>query len=271
MAEQLVQGVDLWVNTPRRPWEASGTSGMKVLVNGGLNLSELDGWWAEAYTPEVGWAIGDRQEHDNDPGWDAAEAEALYGLLEREVVPEFYARDDRGIPTAWVARMRESMRRLTPQFSANRVVRQYVEQHYLLAASAFRKRAATQGAMGADLVSWQTKLAQHWSNLRFGKATVDQKDGEYFFQIQVFLDELDPDAVAVELYAEAKNNNAQTREPAARGDHLVGSANGFTYSARIPATRPVADYTPRLVPHHDGAFVPLEAPLILWYDSPSWR
>ena len=271
MAEQLVQGVDLWVNTPRRPWEASGTSGMKVLVNGGLNLSELDGWWAEAYTPEVGWAIGDRQEHDNDPGWDAAEAEALYGLLEREVVPEFYARDDRGIPTAWVARMRESMRRLTPQFSANRVVRQYVEQHYLLAASAFRKRAATQGAMGADLVSWQTKLAQHWSNLRFGKATVDQKDGEYFFQIQVFLDELDPDAVAVELYAEAKNNNAQTREPAARGDHLVGSANGFTYSARIPATRPVTDYTPRLVPHHDGAFVPLEAPLILWYDSPSWR
>ena len=271
MAEQLVQGVDLWVNTPRRPWEASGTSGMKVLVNGGLNLSELDGWWAEAYAPELGWAIGDRQEHNNDPGWDAAEAEALYGLLEREIVPEFYARDDRGIPPAWVARMRESMRRLTPQFSANRVVRQYVEQHYLSAALAYRKRAAAQGAMGAELIGWQTRLAQHWSNLRFGKATVDQKDGKYFFQIQVFLDELDPEAVAVELYAEAKNGHAQTREPAARGDHLVGSANGFTYSARIPATRPVADYTPRLVPHHDGAFVPLEAPLILWYDSPSWR
>ncbi len=271
MAEQLVQGVDLWVNTPRRPWEASGTSGMKVLVNGGLNLSELDGWWAEAYSPEVGWAIGDRQEHNNDPGWDAAEADALYGLLEREIVPEFYARDDRGIPLAWVARMRESMRRLTPQFSADRAVRQYVEQHYLSAASAYRKRAATQGAMGAELVSWQTRLAQHWSNLRFGKATVDQKNGEYFFQIQVFLDELDPEAVTVELYAEAKNGHAQTREPATRGDHLVGSVNGFTYSARIPATRPVADYTPRIVPHHDGAFVPLEAPLILWYDSPSWR
>ena len=79
MAEHLVQGVDVWVNTPRRPWEASGTSGMKVLVNGGLNLSELDGWWAEAYTPEVGWAIGDGREHGDDPGWDAAEAEALYG------------------------------------------------------------------------------------------------------------------------------------------------------------------------------------------------
>ncbi len=90
LTEQLVQGVDVWLNTPRRPWEACGTSGMKVLVNGGINLSELDGWWAEAYTPEVGWALGDGQEHGDDPAWDAAEAEALYDLLEREVIPEFY-------------------------------------------------------------------------------------------------------------------------------------------------------------------------------------
>ena len=117
LAEHLVQGVDLWINTPRRPWEASGTSGMKILVNGGLNLSELDGWWAEAYTPEVGWALGDGQEHGSDPAWDAAEAEALYALLEREVVPAFYSRDAQGIPTAWIAKMRESMARLTPQFS----------------------------------------------------------------------------------------------------------------------------------------------------------
>jgi len=106
LSEQLVQGVDLWINTPRRPWEASGTSGMKVLANGGLNLSELDGWWAEAYTPEVGWALGDGQEHGDDPAWDAAEAEALYALLEQDVIPAFYTRDATGIPTAWVARMR---------------------------------------------------------------------------------------------------------------------------------------------------------------------
>jgi starch phosphorylase len=110
LTEHLVQGVDVWINTPRRPWEASGTSGMKVLVNGGINLSELDGWWAEAYTPEVGWALGDGQEHGDDPAWDAAEAEALYDLLEREVIPEFYARDGQGIPTAWVARMRTAWR-----------------------------------------------------------------------------------------------------------------------------------------------------------------
>ena len=138
MAEHLVQGVDVWVNTPRRPWEASGTSGMKVLVNGGLNLSELDGWWAEAYSPAVGWAIGDGREHGDDPAWDAAEAEALYGLLEREVVPEFYSRDEHGIPRAWVARMRESMAKLTPAFSTNRVVRQYTEEHYLPAATGLR-------------------------------------------------------------------------------------------------------------------------------------
>ena len=139
LAERLVQGVDVWINTPRRPWEASGTSGMKVLVNGGLNLSELDGWWAEAYTPEVGWALGDGKEHGDDPNVDAAEAGELYDLLERQVVPEFYARDQNGIPTAWVARIRESMARLTPQFSANRVVRQYTREYYLPGASAYRR------------------------------------------------------------------------------------------------------------------------------------
>ena len=204
MAEQLVQGVDVWVNTPRRPWEASGTSGMKVLVNGGLNLSELDGWWAEAYSPEVGWAIGDGREHGDDPAWDAAEAEALYGLLEREVVPEFYTRDEHGIPRGWVARMRESMARLTPAFSTNRAVRQYTEEHYLSAAAAFRQRAAKRGSLGADLLNWQAQLAKHWPSLRFGSATVEQKGGQYLFQVQVFLDDLDPDAVRVELYAEGR-------------------------------------------------------------------
>ena len=134
LTERLAQGVDVWLNTPRRPWEACGTSGMKVLVNGGLNLSELDGWWAEAYVPDLGWAIGDGQEHGNDPSWDAAEAEALYERLEREVIPEFYTRNEKGIPTAWVNRMRESMARLTPHFAADRAVREYTEQHYLPAA-----------------------------------------------------------------------------------------------------------------------------------------
>ncbi|MFZ1072858.1 MAG: alpha-glucan family phosphorylase, partial [Verrucomicrobiia bacterium] len=149
---RLVQGVDVWINTPRRPWEACGTSGMKVLVNGGINLSELDGWWAEAFVPDLGWALGDGQEHGNDPSWDAAEAEALYERLEREVIPEFYNRNDKGIPTAWVARMRESMAQLTPRFSATRAVCEYTEQHYLPAAAARLSRVANHGAVGKHMV-----------------------------------------------------------------------------------------------------------------------
>jgi starch phosphorylase len=271
MAEHLVQGVDLWVNTPRRPWEASGTSGMKVLVNGGLNLSELDGWWAEAYSPEVGWAIGDGREHGNDPSWDATEAESLYGVLEREVIPEFYAQDESGIPRRWVARMRASMARLTPAFSANRAVRQYTDEHYLSAAAAFRQRAENRGLLGADLVAWHADLAKHWSSLRFGSATVQQQGEQYLFQVQVFLGALNPDAVRVELYAEARKDAAAITQPMNRGERVVGAASGFIYTAAIPATRPAADYTPRLVPQHVGALVPLEAPFILWHAAPSWR
>jgi len=271
MAEHLVQGVDVWVNTPRRPWEASGTSGMKVLVNGGLNLSELDGWWAEAYSPEVGWAIGDGREHGDDPAWDAADAESLYAVLEREVIPEFYSRDEHGIARGWVARMRESMARLTPTFSTNRAVRQYTEEHYLSAAAAFRQRAENRGSVGADLVAWEAELAKHWSALRFGAATVEQQGEKYLFHVQVFLDDVDSDAVTVELYAEGQKDESAVTLTMNRGEGMVGSTNAFIYSVAAPKSRPVADYTPRIVPQHVGAFVPLEAPFILWHDAPPWR
>jgi hypothetical protein len=180
LTEHLVQGVDVWLNTPRRPWEACGTSGMKVLVNGGINLSELDGWWAGAYTSEVGWALGDGQEHGDNPAWDTVEAEALYDLLEREVIPEFYTRNERGIPIAWVARMRESMAQLTPRFSADRTVREYTERHYLPAAAAYHERAADKGAIGQQVVNWQHTLEQKWAALRFGEVKVET-DGEQAF------------------------------------------------------------------------------------------
>jgi starch phosphorylase len=263
MAEHLVQGVDLWINTPRRPWEASGTSGMKVLVNGGLNLSELDGWWAEAYAPEVGWAIGDGQEHGDDPAWDVAESEALYKLLEEEVVPEFYSRNDQGIPTAWVARMRESMARLTPFFSANRTVREYTEKNYIPAAEAYRSRLADRGALGMELVQWRNSIERHWSMLRFGEVRVETKEAWHYFQVQVYLNDLDPEAIQVELFAESVNGGEAIRQRMARGEQLV-AARGFSYSARVPASRPARDYTPRVVPFHPAAQVPLEEARILW-------
>jgi starch phosphorylase len=264
LSERLVQGVDVWINTPRRPWEASGTSGMKVLVNGGINLSELDGWWAEAYTPEVGWALGDGREHGDDPAWDAVEAEALYDLLEREVIPEFYARDGQGIPTAWVARMRESMARLTPRFSANRAVREYTEQHYLPAAAAYRARAAEKGAVGRQVISWQHALEQNWAKMRFGDVKVETNGAQHVFEVQVYLGELDPNAVRVELYADGVNSEAPVRQEMKRVRQLVGAAGGYIYSATVPVTRPALDYTARVIPYHDGVAVPLEAAQILW-------
>ena len=271
MAGKLVQGVDVWVNTPRRPWEASGTSGMKVLVNGGLNLSELDGWWAEAYSPEVGWAIGDGREHGDDPGWDAVEANAIYSLIEQQIAPEFYTRDERGIPQAWVKRMCESMARLTPAFSTNRVVRQYTDEHYVRAATAHGDRRAEKDSLGSEIVAWRTAIAQHWPGLRFGAATLDRKEDAYSFQVQTFLGEIDPEAIAVELYAEGKNGDAPERKTMKRGSRVSQSSGGFVYTAQIPAARPASDYTPRVIPYHRAASVPLEAPFILWHDSPSWR
>jgi starch phosphorylase len=271
MAAHLVQGVDVWINTPRRPWEASGTSGMKVLVNGGLNLSELDGWWAEAYSPEVGWAIGDGREHGDDPSWDAAEAESLYAVLEGEVIPQFYLRDEHGIPRGWAARMRESMARLTPAYSANRAVRQYTEEHYLSAVAAYRRRANNWGSIGAELVTWRAEMARLWVGLRFGATTVEPQGERSLFQVQVFLGDLDPDAVTVELYAEAQNEQPSIAHGMIRGDSLPEATNGFVYTACLPTGRPLAHYTPRLVPRHESAIVPLEAPFILWHDSPSWQ
>ena len=264
LTEHLVQGVDVWLNTPRRPWEACGTSGMKVLVNGGINLSELDGWWAEAYTPDVGWALGDGQEHGDDPAWDASEAEALYDLLEREVIPEFYSRDEQGIPCTWVARMRESMALLTPRFSTNRTVREYTEQYYLPAASAYRERAADEGKRGVALVSWRHELDQKWAALRFGELKLEFDAEQHVFEIQVYLDELDPTAVKIELYANGAEGTAPEHVEMECVRQLVGAVNGYAYRAAVPAARPATDYTPRLIPQHDGVAIPLEDARILW-------
>ncbi len=264
ITENLVQGVDVWINTPRRPWEASGTSGMKVLVNGGINLSELDGWWAEAYTPEVGWALGDGQEHGDDPAWDAVEADALYDLLEREVIPEFYTRDESGIPTAWVKRMRESMARLTPRFSANRTVREYTEQHYLPAAAAYRERAANKGAMGRQAVDWQHAVDRNWGSLHFGDWRVKTNADHDVFEVEISLNDLDPNAVRVELYADGIDGGDPVREEMRCARPLPDASRRCLYHATVPTTRPATDYTARVIPQCSGVAVPLESGRILW-------
>jgi starch phosphorylase len=237
---------------------------MKVLVNGGLNLSELDGWWAEAYAPEVGWALGDGREHGDDPAWDAAEADALYTLLEREVVPAFYARDDHGIPTGWIATMRASMARLTPRFSTNRVVREYTETYYLPLAASYRERAAEKGALGMQLVAWRRALVRHWPEARFGAFRVETRGGAYHIASEVYLGGLEPESVRVQLYADPANGAAPERHVLACRRKLDGPGNGYEFGASIPASRAATDYTLRLLPFHPRAAVPLETREILW-------
>jgi starch phosphorylase len=262
LTDQLVQGVDVWINTPRRPWEACGTSGMKVLVNGGINLSELDGWWAEAYTPEVGWALGDGKEHGDDPAWDAAEADELYNLLEREVVPEFYTRDESGIPAAWVQRMRESMARLTPEFSAGRAVGEYTEQHYLPAAAAYRERAANKGAAGRQEVDWRNAIDQRWDSLRFGDFQVTSDANHHAVEVDLFLNGLQPSAVRVELFADGIDGAGPVRVEM-KCTRLP--AGGCHYGGSVPAARPATDYTVRVIPQLSGVSVPLECNRIFWH------
>lgn len=264
MAQELVQGADLWINTPRRPWEACGTSGMKTLVNGGLNFSELDGWWAEAYSPQVGWAIGDGMEHGDDPAWDDVEAEAMYSLLEKEVVPDFYERSENGMPSKWLSRVRESMARLTPEFSASRAIQHYTEEHYLPAASGYRQRAANNSALGAEVLQWLHKIAQGWNTVHFGPMQVETREGKHFFRVQVWPGDLSSCDLNVELYANPHGEHGAEIVTMTAGEKSTDAKGSVIYWVDISATRAASDYTPRVVPQHSSVAVPLEAGEILW-------
>ena len=263
VAQELVAGVDVWLNTPRRPLEASGTSGMKVLVNGGLNLSELDGWWAEAYTPQVGWAIGG-EGLEPDLERDALEAEQLFQILENQIIPEFYDRDQDGIPRKWIDRVRTSMSTLTPHFSSNRMMREYVEQAYLPAAEAFRARIAKDAELAKELEGWQNTLRENWKGLRFGHLRVVPAGENYSIEVEVFCGDLDPGVIRVELYAEGQNEHSPCRIPLQAKGPISGFVNAYCYSGEAPASRPANHYTPRIVPFHPHAALPLECGEILW-------
>jgi glycogen phosphorylase len=264
ISENLVQGVDVWINTPRRPWEASGTSGMKVLVNGGINLSELDGWWAEAYAPEIGWAIGDGNEHVDNASWDAIEAEQLYTILEQQVIPEFYNRNEKNIPVAWVARMRESMAQLTPRFSADRSVREYTEQHYLPATKAYLERSENNAEKATQITDAIQVLEQKWDSLHFGEVRVETVDNQHVFEVSLYFNDLDPNLIQVELFANGMNVEAPVVQIMQRGENVEGEPNAYQFSALVQATRSASDFTARAVPSIPTVSVPLEISNILW-------
>jgi starch phosphorylase len=263
LAQQLVQGVDVWINTPRRPWEACGTSGMKVLVNGGLNLSTLDGWWEEAYAPGLGWAIGDHQFME-EAEQDRHDAEDLYTLLEREVVPAFYNRDAAGVPRAWVSMMARSMTELTLRYGAVRMVREYLEKAYLPAAEAIGERMADGAAMARAMEAWDRRLRRTWPGLHIGATDFTPRETGWDISVPIYLGEIATQDVMVEVYAEPGDGGAAEVIALAADGPVPGATGSHFYRGVIDGKRPTGDYTVRVLPSRPGVRAPAETALIRW-------
>lgn len=271
LAQQLVQGVDAWINTPRRPWEACGTSGMKILVNGGLNISTLDGWWAEAYEPGVGWAIGDNLEATDDQNnivqnqlKDARDAEQLYQLLETEIVPLYYQRDEQDLPREWLKYIRASMTKLTARFSSVRMMQHYLEKFYFPAAQNLHLRQTDNNSLAITLQAWRKALQLHWHEIHIGDLQVNLA-GEYLqAELTVYLGGIKPEQVKVQMVADPV-----LEEPALTIElkliHAVdGAINAYRYAVQLPNQRPISDFTARVISYHPQAVIPAENLLIRW-------
>jgi starch phosphorylase len=271
VAKHLVTGVDVWLNNPQRPKEASGTSGMKVVPNGGLNLSILDGWWAEGYRPGLGWAIGNGEDHHE--GSDGVEANALYDALESQVLPLFFDRDARGVPAQWVRMMKASMKLLGPRFSTDRMVHEYVDRFYLPTAARFSDRTARGAEPMHELVAWKQKLRQSWRDVRVVQVLAPDDHSALIgapFEIRarVALAGLGPEDVDVQLYHGALDAKEELHEAHALSMAHAGFSDGVhEYACRVPFARSGrVGYTVRVIPRHPGVLVPNELTAIRWAD-----
>ena len=255
LMRHLAPGVDVWLNTPRPPLEASGTSGMKLLGNGGLNLSVPDGWWAEGGTPDTGWTIGSGEDRG-----DAADADDLYALLEQHVVPEFYRRDADGLPRGWLAKVKASMSNLTARFSSDRMVTEYVDRYYVPAWR--RAQATATGEAAPALAAWERVLRLGWTHIAFRQVGIERVGDAWRFHASVWMPEVPASYVQAQIFAEGRDGGAPLvlpmrcqEAPPGGDDHCCGDA---------PADRPAEDYTLRLVPWHPLAVWPMTLPLVLW-------
>ena len=270
VARYLVQGADVWLNVPRRPLEASGTSGMKAAVNGALNLSVLDGWWAEGYSPDAGWAIGGGEQYEDPEENDAVEAEALYTLLERDVIPLFFQRDSSGRPRDWTSMMTASIRRLGAAFNTGRMVRDYAERAYLPAHRAAAALDARDGAAARELAGWRERMRAAWPQVSVTSSV--RADGpiavgsEVSVEALVTLGGLSVDDVQVEVVAGVSNGDGglSPREvvPAV---HRGAAGGRQRFVALVPAARSGRlAFASRVVPLRPNGDGPDPAFLIAW-------
>ncbi|MGA2413709.1 MAG: alpha-glucan family phosphorylase [Candidatus Sulfotelmatobacter sp.] len=278
-ARCLLQGCDVWLNTPRRPLEASGTSGMKAQANGVLNLSTLDGWWDEAWDlgtrhrAEIGWAIGRGETYSDLSRQDDIEAEALYALLEKEIIPTFYERGADGLPRKWIARMKSSITVLCPEFNMHRMAKQYTDEYYLVAHDRCLELAADGASKARSLAAWLDRVEKAWPRLRVESVENSVPEIALGDRVQlsarVFLDSLTPDDVLVETLMGRVNADGELTDFAAspmQAASGASSAGTYTFGCDIqPKVRSgLYGYAIRILPNHPSVRNRFLPGLIRW-------
>ncbi len=272
VARYLVQGVDVWLNTPRRPLEASGTSGMKSTLNGAINVSILDGWWAEAYTTNTGWAIGKGEEYSDEEYQNEVESNALFDLLEKEIVPLFYSRTSDDLPRAWTTKMKNAMRAIGPEFNTNRMVREYVEEMYLPTAERHAAFVEKGLKRAKEFAAWKKHIRSGWSGIAVREVRLDRtEDLKVAEQIGahavIDLGSLSPSDVRVELYYGGLNSAGEFDNPKTAVMPHAGAVDGnvhrFETAVKFETSGRVG-HTVRILPAHRDLDNPFREGLLLW-------
>jgi starch phosphorylase len=271
VARYLVQGVDVWLNTPRRPQEASGTSGMKAAANGGLNVSILDGWWCEGYAPGTGWVIGSGEVYEDAEEQDQVECEALYNLLENEIIPLFYERDKGGLPRGWIGMMKTSMRKLGATFNTARMVQEYTERFYLPAHRAGIRLAKDGFASAKELSAWRSRVAAEWSRVSMrvdgAKPAGDLLVGSRVaVTIRASLGGLSAGDIAVEVYYGMLDTAGEVQNgEIVRARHEGREGNEEIFRAEIPCkVSGRFGFAARILPRNPDVVNPLTPLLLTW-------
>jgi starch phosphorylase len=275
IARNMVQGVDIWLNNPRRPLEASGTSGQKVCINGIINFSVLDGWWCEGYNGKNGWSIGDDTFYDNEHYQDNADSESIYNTLEKEILPLFFDRNEKGVPEKWVAVMKESIKTNTGLFSTHRMVQDYTNKYYTTSMDKVEKIVSSNYKYSINLSNWKSEVEKIWPQVQIlANKTANNLKGKEFISGEnikinatVYLGSLDPSSVKVQVYYGGIGNNNSIDNPEIVDMELEEkTAEGtYSYSANVKLFEGGEyGYTFRLIPYHPDLLNPFDIALIRW-------
>ncbi len=272
IARYMVQGTDIWLNTPIRPKEASGTSGMKAATNGCLNISVLDGWWVEAYNGNNGWTIGQGEEYEDWDYQNLVESESLYNILENEVIPAYYNRGADGIPREWIAMIKESMKTICPIFNTNRMVREYTEKFYMNAHKNFKKFSEDNYNRTKVFTQWLKKITEQWNGLSIKDLYIEDKNeivvGKRInIRAAINLGILSPDDVLVELYFGNLNSTGEIDEGASISMHIANKMdnNNYLYEGQLLCLKAGQfGFTVRIIPYHNDMIRKYSPGLITW-------